>query len=100
MTIQEASPHLSACFIPLAFCLSSQPPQSFMFSRWQHSCEQNAWLGKKKVKLWAVEAHRVMRLRGSHIVETIGSQMAVRLLALRANRPPFTPRKIPGTHFC
>jgi hypothetical protein len=25
--------------------------------------------------------------------------MAVRLSALRARRPPFTPRKIPGTHF-
>jgi hypothetical protein len=25
--------------------------------------------------------------------------MAVRLSALRASRPPFTPRKIPGTHF-
>jgi hypothetical protein len=30
----------------------------------------------------------------------IGSQMSVRLAALRAGRPPFTPRKIPGTHFC
>jgi hypothetical protein len=26
--------------------------------------------------------------------------MAVRLSALRDGRPPFTPRKIPGTHFC
>jgi hypothetical protein len=34
-----------------------------------------------------VEAHRVVRRRGSHIFYTIGSQMAVRLLALRARRP-------------
>jgi hypothetical protein len=32
-------------------------------------------------------------------VLTIGSQMAVRLSALRAGRP-LPPRKIPGTHFC
>jgi hypothetical protein len=37
---------------------------------------------------------------GSHIFWTIGSQMAVRLSALRSGRPPFIPRKIPGTHFC
>jgi hypothetical protein len=30
----------------------------------------------------------------------IGSQMAVRLSALHAGRPHFTPGKIPGTHFC
>jgi hypothetical protein len=41
-----------------------------------------------------------VRRRGSHIFYTIGSQMAVRLSALRAGRPPFTPKKIPGTHFC
>jgi hypothetical protein len=41
-----------------------------------------------------------MRRRGFHIFWTIDSQMAVRLSALRADRPPFTPRKIPGTHFC
>jgi hypothetical protein len=40
----------------------------------------------------AVEAHRVVRRRGS--------QMAVRLSALRAGRPLFTPTKISGTHFC
>jgi hypothetical protein len=39
-----------------------------------------------------------MRRRGSHIFQTIGSQMAVRS-ALRADRP-LPPRKIPGTHFC
>jgi hypothetical protein len=52
---------------------------------------------KKKVKLFlyqTVEAHRVVRCRGSHIFQTIGSQMAVRLSALR------TGRHIPGTHFC
>jgi hypothetical protein len=32
----------------------------------------------------AVEAHRVVRYRGSHIFYTIGSQMAVRPSALRA----------------
>jgi hypothetical protein len=40
------------------------------------------------------------RRRGSHIFWTIGSQMAVRFTALHAYRPPFTPRNIPGTHFC
>jgi hypothetical protein len=33
-----------------------------------------------------MEAHRVLRRRGSHIFYTIGSQMAVRLSALRAGR--------------
>jgi hypothetical protein len=33
-----------------------------------------------------VEAHRVVRRRGSHIIETIGSQMAVRLSAPRDGR--------------
>jgi hypothetical protein len=37
--------------------------------------------------------------RGSHIFQTIASQMAVRLSALRARRP-LPPRMIPGTHFC
>jgi hypothetical protein len=32
--------------------------------------------------------------------ETIGSRMAVRFSALRDGKPPFTPRKIPCTHFC
>jgi hypothetical protein len=54
----------------------------------------------RKLALLAVEAHRVVRRRGSHILWTVGSQMAVRLSALRACWPPFTPRKIPGTHFC
>jgi hypothetical protein len=34
-----------------------------------------------------VKAHSVVRRRGSRIFEIIGSQMAVRLLALRAGRP-------------
>jgi hypothetical protein len=60
---------------------------------------------KKKVKaklslLQAVEAHEVLKRRGSHIFWTIGSNMAMRLLALRAVRPPFTPRNIPGAYFC
>jgi hypothetical protein len=45
---------------------------------------------KVKVKLslqQAVEAHRIVRRRGSHIFHTIGSQMAVRLSALRADHP-------------
>jgi hypothetical protein len=46
-----------------------------------------------------MEAHRVVRGRGSHIFYTIGSQMAGTLSALRAGLLPFTPRKIPGTHF-
>jgi hypothetical protein len=34
-----------------------------------------------------------------HFLQTIGSQMPVRLSALRTSRP-LPPRKIPGTHFC
>jgi hypothetical protein len=34
-----------------------------------------------------MEAHRFVRRRGYHIFETVDSQMAVRLLALRAGRP-------------
>jgi hypothetical protein len=44
-------------------------------------------------------AHRVVRLRGSYIFGTIGSQMGVSLLALCAGRAT-PPRKIPSTHFC
>jgi hypothetical protein len=50
----------------------------------------------KKVNLYlwqAVEAHWVVRRRSSHIFFSIGSQMAV------TRWPPFTPWKIPGTHF-
>jgi hypothetical protein len=39
-------------------------------------------------------------IKMSLIYLSIGSQMAVRLLALRSGRSPFTSRKIPGTHFC
>jgi hypothetical protein len=51
---------------------------------------------KLKIKLTlykAVEAHRVVRRRGSHIFYTVGLQMEVRLSALRAGRPPFTPQE-------
>jgi hypothetical protein len=44
----------------------------------------------RKVKLClyeAVEAHTVVRSRGCHIFQTIGSQMAVKLSALLAGRP-------------
>jgi hypothetical protein len=40
-----------------------------------------------------------MRRRGSHIAQTIGSQMAVRLSALHAGRT-LPPTIIPGTDFC
>jgi hypothetical protein len=46
-----------------------------------------------------MKVHMVVRDRVPHMFYTIGSQMAVRLSPLRAGRP-FTPRKIPGTHFC
>jgi hypothetical protein len=43
---------------------------------------------KRKLSLQqAAEDHRVVRCRGSHMFWTIGSQMAVRLSALRAGRP-------------
>jgi hypothetical protein len=51
-----------------------------------------------KVKLFlqqAVEAHRIVRRRGSQIFKTIGSQMAVRLSALFVGRP-FPPPPLPG----
>jgi hypothetical protein len=34
-----------------------------------------------------MEAHKVVRRRGPHIFWTIGSHMAVRLVALRPGRP-------------
>jgi hypothetical protein len=42
---------------------------------------------KGMLNLQVVEAHRVMRRRGSHILQTIGSQIVVRLSALRVSRP-------------
>jgi hypothetical protein len=42
-----------------------------------------------------MEAHRVVRLRSFHVFQTIGSQMAVRLSALRAGRPLPTGRYDP-----
>jgi hypothetical protein len=54
---------------------------------------------KIKLSIWqAVEAHRVVRRRGPpHFLDnrlTDGGEV-VSLM----RRPPFTPRKIPGTHF-
>jgi hypothetical protein len=46
--------------------------------------------GGEEVKLspyQAVKAHRVVRRRGSHIFQTISSEMAVRLSASCAGRP-------------
>jgi hypothetical protein len=34
-----------------------------------------------------MEAHRIVKRRGPHIFYTVGSQMTVRLSALRAGRP-------------
>jgi hypothetical protein len=49
---------------------------------------------KVNLSLWqAVDAHRVVRRRGSHILKTIGTQMAVRLSALRAGHS-FPPGRI------
>jgi hypothetical protein len=43
-------------------------------------------MGKVKLSvLQAMEPHRVARLRRSHIIYTIGSQLAVRLSALLAS---------------
>jgi hypothetical protein len=56
----------------------------------------------KKVKLslqQAVEAHRVVRRRGSHIFLDNRFTDGGEVVSLM-RRPPFTPRKIPGTHFC
>jgi hypothetical protein len=43
-----------------------------------------------------MEAHRAVRRRGLHILYTVVSQMAVRLLAIRAIRS-LPPMNIPGT---
>jgi hypothetical protein len=51
---------------------------------------------KRVVSIFRVEEMTL----GSHIFQKIDSQMAVRLSALNAGRPPFTRRKIPGTYFC
>jgi hypothetical protein len=51
---------------------------------------KHSWLNKVKgnaIPVQAVETHRVVRRRGSHILQTIGSQTAVRLSVLRAGRP-------------
>jgi hypothetical protein len=74
-------------------------PSSALFSKYIHGNLSNLaqfnsnWLTvqqakKEKLSLQqAVEAHRVVRRRGSHIFYTIGLQMAVRLPALSASRP-------------
>jgi hypothetical protein len=55
---------------------------------------------KRKLSLHpSVEVHILARRRGFQVFQTIGSQMAVRLSTLRANRP-LSPKKISGTHFC
>jgi hypothetical protein len=46
-----------------------------------------------------MKAHRFLRLRGSNILYKIGSQIAVKLPALRPGRR-FNPRKIRGTKLC
>jgi hypothetical protein len=51
------------------------------------------------IPVQAVDSHRAVPRRGSHIFQTVGSQMAVGCQAFRARRR-FTTRKIPGTHFC
>jgi hypothetical protein len=47
-----------------------------------------------RANLWGCEPSRL-----PHFLDN-GSHMAMRLSALRASRPPFTPTNIPGTHFC
>jgi hypothetical protein len=46
-----------------------------------------------------METHRVVSRQGPHIIQTVGSQMAVRLLALRAGLA-LPHRKTPSTQLC
>jgi hypothetical protein len=71
---------------------------SILFDK--HTCI--LWLvkySKKAIPVTGHGGHRAMRCWGFHIVHTVGSQIAVRLSALRSGRA-LLPRKIPGTHFC
>jgi hypothetical protein len=53
-----------------------------------------------KVSLYqAVEAHRVVRRQGSLIFLNNHLMDDGEIVSLK-RRPPFTPRKIPGNHFC
>jgi hypothetical protein len=61
------------------------------------SAVYNKLIIKKLFLEEAVKAHRIVRRRGSHILHSwlIDGGEIVSL----TRRPPFTSRKIPGTHF-
>jgi hypothetical protein len=53
---------------------------------------------KVKLARWiTVEAHRVVRRRGSQFLDNLDNGGEIISLT---HQPPFTPRKIPGAHFC
>jgi hypothetical protein len=60
------------------------------------------WGGGGRVKLslqQAVEAHRIVRRRCSHIFQDNRITDGGEVVSL-TRRPSFRPRKIPGTYFC
>jgi hypothetical protein len=60
---------------------------------------QDMCLPTPVLQVKAVKAHTVVGHQGFHIIQAIGSQMAVRLSTLHIGHP-LPPRNIPGTHFC
>jgi hypothetical protein len=60
--------------------------------------ELNFYILKKLSLEKVMESHRVVRRRGSRFLDNrlTDSGEVVSLMS----RPPFTPRKIPGIHFC
>jgi hypothetical protein len=67
-------------------------------TRWRWCLTSKLNLLKVEVRV-AVEALRVVRRPGSHIFLDNRLTDGGEVVSL-THRPPFTPRKMPGTHFC
>jgi hypothetical protein len=86
MTITKLN--LCLKFIPLPVNILGSP--SLLFN------------GARKIKLplqQAVEAYSIVRRRGSHIFLDNRLTDGGEFVSF-TGRPPFTPRKMPGTYFC